>query len=156
MSIAVVEQIGAARRGPRRHHGNGAAATTTARTSVSATKRYNEFRPEQNPYLRLLREGIELSESPDVVRDQLTEAHLYHFVCPDPSIVRENGSIIPKFVGVLRVVSSSGSCTYVHPLNDDLAQMYAERTDISRAWEILQDETPYWVDRYALRVAKRK
>jgi len=123
---------------------------------VSSAKRYNDFRPEEHPYLRPFRAGISLNDSPDVVRDQLTEAHLYYFACDDASMDRTN-PLTSKYVGVLRVFNARLQCyTLVHPLNDDLAQMYAQRTDVSRAWEILPDQTPYWVDRYAQRQCKKQ
>jgi hypothetical protein len=150
MSIKLLEQIAGARREPRRQK-----QEKIARKSVSATKRYNEFRPEEHPRLAFLREGIPLEDSPDTVRDSLTEAYLYYFVCDGDFIDRTN-PLTPKYVGVLRVFNKyTQQYMFVHPLNDDLAQMYAERTDISRAWDVLPgDGSPYWVDRYAQRKCK--
>ena len=126
---------------------------------MSATKRYNEFRPEQNPHLSLLRRGIDLDDSPDVARDSLTEAHLYHFVCNNGDFIDRRNPLTQKYVGVLRVFNkNTRNYTYVHPLNDDLSQIYAQRTDVSRAWDVLPsadgNSTPYWVDRYAQRRCK--
>lgn len=82
---------------------------------------------------------------------------MYYFVCDGDFIDRTN-PLTPKYVGVLRVFNKyTQQYTFVHPLNDDLAQMYAKRTDISRAWDVLEEDgSPYWVDRYAQRKCKVK
>jgi hypothetical protein len=126
------------------------------RSSVSSNKRYNEFRPEEHTHLELLREGVSLEDSPDNVHEELTEEHLFHFVCDHPSVER-CCELTPKYVGVLRVFHPKiQRYLYVHPLNDDFAKMYEGRCDDSRALEVLVDGTPYWVDAYAMRMLKKK
>ena len=125
------------------------------RNSVSTHVRYNEFRPREHAHLRLLRAGIPLESSPDDARESLTERHLFYYVCNDDSIDRHN-PLTPKFVGVLQVFHK-GRLEYVlvHPLDLDLQQIYAEREDVSRAWDTLCDGTPYWIDVYAQRKCKK-
>jgi hypothetical protein len=125
------------------------------RTSVSEHVRYNEFRPAEHPYLRELRAGHPLEKSPDIMREELSEEHMYYFICDDDSVGRRN-PLTPKYVGVLRVFHATlRQYVYVYPLDADLRQMYSERKDASRAWDVLLDGTPYWIDVYAQRKCKK-
>jgi hypothetical protein len=114
---------------------------------VSENTRYNRFVPRTHH--RLVREGIELTTSPDNVRGELTEAHLYHFEHTDDAISRPQ-----KYKGVLKCVLEQGT-VYVEPHDEDYKQMYKDRTDTDACDDIMPDGTPYWTDVYNLRM-KRK
>jgi hypothetical protein len=104
--------------------------------------------------LELVRDGIPLNQSPDSIRETLTEAHLFHFVNRDPHISRDNPDT-KKYTGVFKITFESGESVFVYPLEDDFKQIYQFRKDSQRCWEILSDDTPYWVDVYLHRVLNR-
>jgi len=119
----------------------------TTKINISDKVRYNEFHVTAK--FRLIREGISLDVSPDSIREQLTEEHLYHFVNPDIYIDRSNPHT-PKYIGVFRVHDR-----YYHPLLPDLKQVYSNRTNKDMCWELME-ETPYWVDVYAIKKSKKR
>jgi hypothetical protein len=71
----------------------------------------------------------------------------------------ENGPVLdrankdtPRFIGCLCLHDGT---TLVHPHDDDFQYVYAQRTSVDRAWDVLEDGTPYWVDAHALRMTRR-
>ncbi len=124
------------------------------KTRISSAFRYNVFRA--NDTYSCIRPGIVIHHSPDSIREQLTEQHLFIFCHYDGWLERGN-STIPKYVGVLCVMTEDHSePVFVHPLHADFVQMYSERTDENFAWSLCEDNTPYWVDIYATRSNKKK
>lgn len=116
---------------------------------ISKNYRYIEFKP--GIQYECIRDGIPLHDcSPDEAIDELSEDHLFHFRYKDGALERFS-SRIPLYVAVL---FSKG--VYVHPLQRDFKHIYAERTDASRAAQILEDETPYWTDTYILKKGKKE
>jgi len=119
------------------------------RKAISANTRYNEFRVR--PHLKLLRGGIDLHTTPEMMRDELTEAHMYHFECTYDHVDRMNKDT-PRFFGVLRLKETG---VYIFPHDADFRQMYCQRTDLTRCWDEEPDGTPYWTDVYALRMQNK-
>lgn len=111
--------------------------------------RYNEFRP--GAQYECVRVGIPLRDncSPDEVREELTEDHLFHFRYKDKNLGRFS-SQIPFYVAALYTKN-----IYVHPLQGDFKQIYATRTDASLCKTILSDDTPYWTDAYVKQKNKK-
>lgn len=124
--------------------------------NLSDHVRYTEFHVSKK--YKMYREGITLNAPPDSIRDEITEAHLYHFVNDDIYIDRSNPNT-PKYIGVFRVFDASRSdYFYFFPLDADYKQLYKTRTDFDLCWSLMDDEeeTPYWVDIYAIRKNKKR
>lgn len=128
----------------------------TRKVRVSPNIRYIHFTPMVSKQ-KCIRNGIIIDGAPDERRDTLTEAHLYHFVNTDSCITRQTQRT-QKYIGVFCVqLQNSDRCVYVHPLDADWKQMYdGVRDDIARAYDVLDDGTPYWTDVYAAKKLKKK
>lgn len=114
---------------------------------VSPNIRYNHFKPMLTKQ-HLIREGIVIDGAPDEQRETLSERHLFHFINKDESVKRVFNRRIPKYTSVFKVKCSNNAHVYVHPLDADWKVIYAERSDESKRYDILPDETPYWTDIY--------
>jgi hypothetical protein len=119
--------------------------------SISDNIRYTQFFPRSH-YV-CFRDGIVLNDSPDNVRDTLTEDHLFHFKHTDPYVDRFNADV-KQYIGVFAIKKADKDIIYVYPVDADYRQIYHHRTDISMCWDIMDDDagTPYWVDVHAHRM----
>lgn len=128
---------------------------STRKVRVSPNIRYIHFTPMLSKQ-KCIREGIIIDGAPDECRDTLTEAHLYHFVNTDSCITRQTQRT-QKYIGVFCVRLENDDCVYVHPLDADWKHIYnGTRDDVSQAYDILDDGTPYWTDVYVAKKIKKK
>lgn len=122
--------------------------------TISLETRYLTFKcPVQ---FRCIRQGVPLpaGESPDTFRASLTYDYLYIFEHEGGAMLNRQNKDTPRFIGCLLM---GDGVTYVHPQDGDFQRIYADRRDVSRAWDVSeQDGTPYWVDTHALRMLKRE
>lgn len=119
---------------------------------ISPNTRYLRF--WQSVQFRCIRSGILLptGESPDTFREHLTYDHLWIYEHENGSILDRTNKDTPRFIGCLKLHDG----TLVHPHDDDFQRVYAQRTDVERAWDLMEDgKTPYWVDTHALRMTRR-
>ena len=123
---------------------------------VSDSIRYITFVPSQVKH-ELIRPGIPIPCAPNEMRDQLTERHLFHFRAREAFRDRTNPDT-PVYIGVFLVgAGDDQQQQYVYPLDGDLKHIYQERQDLSKMWSLVdnENETPYWVDVYAVRMRRK-
>lgn len=107
---------------------------------------------------RLVRKGNREFSEEELVKafeqNGLREEDLFIFEHCDPN--QQRNQWIPRYEAVFQLVAAGNAKLYVRSQKRHLAQIYtnAGRTEEARADAILEDKTPYWVDRYIFRPRK--
>lgn len=124
----------------------------TPQKAISKNTRYLRYHPMSQ--YQCIRQGIPLppGQSPDTFRDHLTFDHLFIFEHVNGPLINRANKDTPRFIGVFQMADGS---TLVHPQDQDFRRVYAQRANITQAWDILEDGLPYWCDAHAHRMCKR-
>lgn len=113
--------------------------------------RHVAWTPEKRARYRLVRGAVPVDDIEGAFSDGvLREEHLSHWKHEDPHVLRTDKTE-PMWMAAFRVTDPD---RYVRPQQKHLKAIYrsCDRRDSGRAWDTMDDGTPYWTDLYAIRV----
>lgn len=142
MSIGDIETLLSAKKRKQNRH--------PSSLSNNAKKgRHVAWKPNQ---YTLLRSGTPVSSTKDIDilynQDAITENLFHLFKNTDDSLQSERDDTIPLYEAVYYVLTPSPLYIRVQKKHLQMAYSKMDRADKSKMWDILEDGTPYWVDRY--------